>query len=348
MGMTQPLIEGAYLRDVLDQGDCLRRTAALPLPVNLTGIAERLQGPHPPLVILTGMGSSFHALHPIAIRLSECGIHAVMLETSELIYYWNGLLGKNTVLIAVSQSGRSAEMIRLLELNSGRSTVIGITNDLGSPLAKAASGVALISAGDESSVSCKTYVCSLLMLSRVAEALCSGDPKNLQAEGRSVADAVDGYFRDWRDHVEEAQACLHHIRHIVLAGRGPSLASAGTGGLIIKEAARFPAEGMSAAAFRHGPLEMVSEHLFLLVFQGDSRSTAMNVRLASEVVELGGRAQLVSDESRLPVFRTSPKGETLRPILEILPVQIISLALAARDGREAGAFAHASKITSIE
>ncbi len=348
MGMTQPLIEGAYLRDVMDQGECLRRTAALPLPVELMGVAERLQGPHPPLVVLTGMGSSFHALHPIAIRLSECGIHAVMLETSELIYYWNGLLRENTVVIAVSQSGRSAEMIRLLELNAGRSTVIGITNDLGSPLAKAASGVALISAGDESSVSCKTYVCSLLVLARIAEALCSGDVNNLQQEGGSIADAVDSYFNHWRNHVEEAQDCLRLIRHIVLAGRGPSLAAAGTGGLIIKEAARFPAEGMSAAAFRHGPLEMVSEHLFLLVFQGDSRSAAMNTRLASEVVELGGRAQVVSDESNLPVFRTDTKSEALRPILEILPVQIISLALAARDGREAGAFTHASKITSIE
>jgi glucosamine--fructose-6-phosphate aminotransferase (isomerizing) len=239
-------------------------------------------------------------------------------------------------------------MIRVLELNAGRSTVIGITNDLGSPLAKAASGVVPISAGDESSVSCKTYVCSLLMLSRVAEALCTGDLKNLHAEGESVADAVDGYFVDWRDHVEEALVCLRHIRHIVLAGRGPSLAAAGTGGLIIKEAARFPAEGMSAAAFRHGPLEMVSEHLFLLVFQGDSRSAAMNVRLANEVVELGGRSQLVFDESSFPVFRTSNKSEAMRPILEILPAQIISLALAARDGREAGAFAHASKVTLIE
>jgi glutamine---fructose-6-phosphate transaminase (isomerizing) len=348
MDMTYPPIEGAYLRDLLNQGDCLRRTLDQPLPAELMGVAERLQGPRPPLVVLTGMGSSFHALHPTAIYLSERGIHTLMLETSELIYYWNGLLGENTVLIAVSQSGRSAEMVRLLEIDAGRSTLIGVTNDLNSPLARAANGLALISAGEESSVSCKTYVCSLLALSRVAEAMFSGDLRNSQREAESVANSVDSYFSNWRGHVEEAQHYLQHIQHIVLAGRGPSLAAVGTGGLIIKEAARFPAEGMSAAAFRHGPLEMVSEHLFLLVFQGDRRSAGMNMRLASEVVELGGRAQLVSDEASSPLFRTFTESERLRPILEILPVQIISLALAAHAGREAGAFAHASKITSVE
>jgi glutamine---fructose-6-phosphate transaminase (isomerizing) len=348
MSMTCPPIEGAYVRNLLEQADSLRRTQALPLPTELLEISTRLRGPQPPFVVLTGMGSSFHALHPLAIRLVQCGVRAMMLETSELIYYWNNLLGKDTILIAVSQSGRSAEMLRLIELNAGRSTLIGITNDVLSPLAQAASGVALISAGEESSVSCKTYMCSLLALSRIGEALGSGDLEHLEPAAESLADAVDRYLDNWHHHVDEAQQYLRHIRHITLAGRGASLATAGTGGLIIKEAARFPAEGMSAAAFRHGPLEMVDEHLFLLVFQGDRRSAALNRKLAADVSKLGGRAQVVSDESDLPLFRLPATSESLRPILEILPVQMITLALAAREGREAGAFARASKITAIE
>jgi hypothetical protein len=94
----------------------------------------------------------------------------------ELIYYWNALLGTDTILIAVSQSGRSAEMLRLIELNAGRSTLFGIINDLDSPLAQAANGVALISAGAESSVSCKTYICSLA-LSRIGDNVGRGAVK---------------------------------------------------------------------------------------------------------------------------------------------------------------------------
>lgn len=348
MSMTFPLIEGAYVQDLLEQANSLQRTQSLPLPNELLRIAERLNGPKPPFIVLTGMGSSFHALHPLAIRLASSGIRSVMLETSELVYYWNHLLTEDTVLIAVSQSGRSAEMIRLLELNAGRSTLIGVTNNPNSPLAQAANGVALIKAGEESSVSCKTYVCSLLALSRIGEVLCSGDLDRPAPDADSLVDDVDGYLSNWREHVEEAQECLRDIHHIVLAGRGASLATAGTGGLIIKEAARFPAEGMSAPAFRHGPLEMVSNQLFLLVFQGDARSAPMNKRLVNDVANLGGRVQLVSDDSHLQLFRTPITSDRLRPIAEILPVQMISLALAAREGREAGAFAHASKVTSIE
>jgi glutamine---fructose-6-phosphate transaminase (isomerizing) len=346
--MTLPVIEGAYLADLLDQPDSLRRTLSLTLPTELSVLSDRLHGNDAPFVVLTGMGSSFHALHPLTVRLSSSGIRTIMLETSELVYYRSELLTENTCLIAVSQSGRSAEIVRLLELNRGRAKLIGVTNDLTSPLAKAANGVALLSAGEESSVSCKTYVSSLLALHRIGETMCSGDSTHLDPVAESLADGVHAYLSRWRQHVEEAQDCLNGIRNIVLAGRGPSLASAGTGGLIIKEAARFPAEGMSAPAFRHGPLEMISDELFLIVFQGDSRSASLNVKLAKDVANMGGKVQLVSDKSSLPLFRIRPTNDYLRPIEEILPVQMMTLALAAREGREAGAFSHARKVTDVD
>jgi glucosamine--fructose-6-phosphate aminotransferase (isomerizing) len=345
---TFPLIEGAYLRDLLEQPEALRRTIATPLPSNLAEMARLFRSKYPPFVVLTGMGSSFHALNPLAIRLAEAGIRAIMLETSELIYYWPHLFGTDTLIVAVSQSGRSAEMLRLLELNAGRSTLLAVTNDSLSPLAHAADYAVVLAAGPEATVSCKTYLCTLFALARIGEAICSVNLDVVLPGSDSIADAVDDYLSSIYLHIEEAQDCLQPIRHIVLAGRGPSIASAGTGGLIIKEAARFPAEGMSAAAFRHGPLEMVNGALMLLAFQGDDRSAAFSSRLVADVAALGATAHLIGEDAG-PGFLALPStSDVLRPILEILPVQIITLALAAREGREAGAFSHASKITSIE
>jgi glucosamine--fructose-6-phosphate aminotransferase (isomerizing) len=346
--MTYPLIEGAYVRDLLEQPDALRRTLTSPLPGGLFGIATQLAGPQPPFMVLTGMGSSFHALNPLAIRLAEQGIRTVMIETSELIYYTDGLLGPNTILVVVSQSGRSAETLRVLQLNAGRSLIVGVTNNPGSPLGRAADALVTSRAGAESSVSCKTYVSTLLALSRVSEALCINSQETLKLDYESVVDSVERYLSKLREHVEKVQACLQNTRHLILAGRGGSLASAGTGGLIVKEAARFHAEGMSAAAFRHGPIEMVSEGLFLLVFEGAERTAGLNRKLVSDVIEMGGSAQLVSHSNRHEVFRIPAVCEVLQPILEILPVQMISLALAAQKGREAGAFTLASKITVAE
>jgi glucosamine--fructose-6-phosphate aminotransferase (isomerizing) len=346
--MTYPLIEGAYLRDLLEQPDALRRTLTLALPEGLSGIATRLAGPQPPFMVLTGMGTSFHALNPLAIRLAEQGIRTAMIETSELIYYSNGLLGPNTILVVVSQSGQSAETLRLLQLNAGRSLIVGVTNNPGSPLGRAADALVTIRAGAESSVSCKTYVSTLLALSRIGEALCTNDPETLKPDLDAVVDSVERYLSKLREHVEEAQACLQNTHHLILAGRGSSLATACTGGLIVKEAARFHAEGMSAAAFRHGPLEMVNNGLFLLVFEGAERTAGLNRKLVSDVVDIGGSAQLVSHRNRHKIFQVPAVCEVLQPILEILPVQMISLALAAREGREAGAFTFASKITAVE
>jgi glucosamine--fructose-6-phosphate aminotransferase (isomerizing) len=349
MATVYPLIEGNYLHDILDQPDALRRTMATKVPAEFAALAESWRASSQrPFVVLTGMGSSFYALHPIAIRLGESGVRAVMLETSELIYYWSEMLQPDTLLIVVSQSGRSAEIVRLLELNRGRSPLIAVTNDPKSPLATAANIAFPLEAGEESTVSCKTYVASLLALDRIAKTLCLESGEGLDDSSARVADAVEEYLSNWRERVDEAQDCLRGVRHIVLTGRGPSLASAGTGGLIIKEAARFPAEGMSAAAFRHGPLEMVNPSLFLLLFEGDSRSAAMNRRLASDVAGFGGRTQLVSEQNEIRLFRLAKTSAPLRPVLEILPVQMMTLALAAREGREAGAFVHASKITSID
>lgn len=348
MHMTFPVIEGAYIRDLQDQADALRRTLKSRLPKDLAPIAARLEGPQPPFVILTGMGSSFHALHPLSIGLAERGVPVSMVETSELNYYSNGLLGPSTILVVVSQSGQSAETVRLLQLNAGQSLIIGVTNNPNSPLGKAANALVTMDAGPESSVSCKTYVSTLLALSRIGNALGTNNADSLNANLETVIDCVEQYLANWREHVEEAIECTADTHHLIIAGRGVSLASACTGGLILKEAARFPAEGMSAAAFRHGPLEMVNDGLFLLVFEGAERSASLNRKLVSDVEELGGCAQLVSPSSRLRVFQLPAVAEMLLPILEILPVQMISLALAAREGVEAGAFTRATKITAVE
>ncbi len=131
------VIEGEYLRDILDQPRALDET----LPgwrsrKTLHQLAVRLQKGKFKTVVLTGMGSSFHALHPLHMELINHGLTAMMVETSELLYYRNRLFDPKTLIIAVSQSGQSAEVVRLLEINRGKSSVIAITNTPHSPLAE--------------------------------------------------------------------------------------------------------------------------------------------------------------------------------------------------------------------
>lgn len=299
-------------------------------------------------LVLTGMGSSCFALHPLALEAAQAGWTPVLVETSELVHYYPHLLRQSTLVIAVSQSGKSAEILRLLQHNGGSHTVIAVTNTADSPLAQQAEVSLLTHAGDEFSVSCKTYVAALVALSTLGAILCRQDPSARLTELEGVADAADAYLRQWPDHVEELGAELRDVRHLFLVGRGSSLAATGTGALIIKESDRFHAEAMSSAAFRHGPFEMLTPETFVGVFAGDERTLNLNQRLASDIQEQGTRTVLIGRESSLRACRLPIVNAAARPIMEIMPIQMITLALAALAGREAGKFERATKVTVVE
>jgi glucosamine--fructose-6-phosphate aminotransferase (isomerizing) len=105
---------------------------------------------------------------------------------------------------------------------------------------------------------------------------------------------------------------------------------------------------MSSAAFRHGPLEMLSEETFLIVFAGDEKTRALNTKLFEDIRQKGGRAELLGKDAQVSSLRIPEVPESALPILEILPVQMITLALAAQTGSEAGRFTLGSKVTTIE
>ena len=342
------VIEGEYLLDILSQPQALEDTLrSLRLGKPLEAVAAKLNGHQFHRVVLTGMGSSFHALHPLNLELIGYGFTSVMVETSELVHYKSKFFDPKTLIIAVSQSGESAEMIRLIEMNRHHAAVIAVTNTPDSPLAKNADVAMLTEAGKEFSVSCKTYVTALMVLHWLGQVLCERDLRQAQRELSQAAPSTSAYLTKWKDHVHSLAERLRNMRHLFLVGRGASLAAVGTGALIVKESDRFHAEGMSSAAFRHGPFEMINEDTFVLVFSGDKKTKKLNRRLLDDVQAKGGCAELAGEDSSYAPFRI-PDGATVGPILEILPVQMVTLAIAAQMGREPGRFELASKVTTTE
>jgi len=342
-------IDGEYLRDLLNQPQALEDTLqGLNESRELKDLAKCLNKGKFQKIVLTGMGSSFHALHPLSLELVAAGLTPVMVETSELVHYQNRLLDDKTLVLAVSQSGHSVEMVRLIEGNRRHAAVIAVTNTPNSPLANSADATVLTKAGREFSVSCKTYVAALMTLKWLGDVLTQRDLRLTRLQLMQVAPAVSDYLLGWQQHVSALAKRLAGIRHLFLVGRGSSLATVGTGALIVKESDHFHAEGMSSAAFRHGPLEMLGPGMFVLVFAGEEKTRDLNVRLLQDILEQDDRAELVGEIASAAAFQVPHLSPSLTPILEILPVQMITLALAAQVGREPGRFELATKITTIE
>lgn len=344
------VVQGRYLKDILDQPRAIRATwEALQGSPAIEEVAELLAKRRFTRLVLTGMGSSYFALHPLALEVAELGWTPVLLETSELVHYYPRLLTESTLVIAVSQSGQSAETLRLLKHNGDNHAVIAVTNTAESPLAEQADISVLTHAGEEFSVSCKTYVATLVALPVLAAVLCGHKSSERLAELQPAADAADGYLRHWDEHVAAFCERLRDVKHLFLVGRGPSLAAVGTGALIIKESDHFHAEGMSCAAFRHGPFEMLTPAAYVGVFAGDERTRTLNERLAADIAENGtAQSAMIASDSAERACRIPDLPAVARPIAEILPVQMMTLALAALANREAGKFERATKVTVVE
>jgi len=348
MTLTNSILESAFLRDVLDQPQALALTLEkLEIKPTLRKIASQLKDGVFRRVVLTGMGSSEYILYPLHIDLTEKGYTSIVAETSELIHYLPRLLDPHTLIVVVSQSGQSAETVRLLEHNAGLATVVGVTNTVESPLGELANDLLLTHAGEEASVSCKTYVTALVALRVLGALLTGGDDEKERSELMHVIPAADAYLKLWEKHVFELSLKMTDVRHWVLLGRGASLAAARTGALTMEESVRVTAEGMSSAAFRHGPIEILSSETSVLVFAGHGRGRDLNISLHDNIRELGYKCALIGEEED-GVFRIPPLPLSGRAVLEIMPIQMLILALASRMGIEPGRFLIARKTTTRE
>ena len=346
----QQVIQGRYFQDILAQPAALQSTLQqiTRIPEELIRIRERLHGGELRRIVLTGMGSSLLSLEPAALTLRNGGYEVVLMETSELIHYGKVLLHHGSLVVAVSQSGRSAEIIRLLELNNRQATMLAVTNDATSPLGRAADAVLLTDAGDEFSVSSKTYLTTLAVVQTITGYLCYESFETVQNELLASLPLVASYLAGWQQHVVEVAPLLAGKEHLFFVGRGASLAAAGTGALITKESVAVHAEAMSCASLRHGPMEILQANTFVAVLEGEAATRALNEKLVTDIRATPAKAELIGYHGELPCLRIAPSPARVLPILEVLPFQMMTLALGALLHKEAGVFQVGSKVTVTE
>ena len=141
--------------------------------------------------------------------------------------------------------------------------------------------------------------------------------------------------------------------------RGADLASAYQGSLTLKEVARVGAEAISAAQFRHGPIEIVNPAHRYVVFARQGQSTPRSktakflIKLAQDVRSHGGRVLLLADSpcetvTNMRLIRVEPARLGLGTLVDTLYIQLLAHDLAVRAGLEPGRFWIAEGVTRVE
>jgi glucosamine--fructose-6-phosphate aminotransferase (isomerizing) len=341
-----------YLSDILAQPEALRKAVqAFSLEFS-DADREGLQSGTFDRILITGMGASLNAAYPAYMILSQLPIPVIAINAAELVHYLAGLIGSRTLLWINSQSGRSAEVVRLLEQVESRppARVLACVNDETSTLAKVADICLPINAGPETSVSTKTYLNTLAINLLAARQMAGVDTERLKKEILLVAEAIEAYLNDWKRRVREIDTLLGDFTSLFLIGRGSSMSAVWNGSLINKEAARNSVEGMNAAEFRHGPLELVKPGFCAMIFAGDPATASLNRKLALDIIEQGGRAIWLDtrNDPELPTITIPETGTLTRSLAEILPMELLTLVIAGRKGIEPGVFQVVEKITEVE
>ena len=339
-GVPRPL--PPYLRDIKQQPDALQRFLDAGLSPDCRSLLERLATFD--RVVMTGMGASLSGLYPGFLRLAEAGTPVWQVETAELLGQAGGLVTDRTLLWVTSQSGRSAEITALATgLRVQPAAILAVTNDTASPLAQSADAILELHSGAEHTVGTRSYLNTLVATAMaVSTALReASDPTLMQ-----VPDRVAEYLEGWDDLTDRIDQTIADSNIFVL-GRGASLAAAITGALIIKEASRRPAEGMSVPQFRHGPLEMAGPGVTALVLSGRPEDHARNRRMLSDLNALGAKGVWCDESGDVGTIPTPGLlSRDTQPVAEILPLQLLSVVLAQRDGHEPGAFRNIGKVTT--
>jgi glucosamine--fructose-6-phosphate aminotransferase (isomerizing) len=344
--MTHPSTPG-FEHDMFDQPAALELCASMPLP---PGIAT-LDLTRFDRIILTGMGSSDFMTIPLELHLARRGLPVWRLQTSRLLEMPE-LITPKTLLWVTSQSGRSGEVVALLERVplGQRGMVVATTNDPESPLALGADHVIRLYSGSEATVSSKSYLNGLAALHRVlgcwdkrpddgviADILNTAD--SLRAEITAPSPAVAAL-------VGRALAAPHP--RFALIGAGSDAATALTGALILKEASKVAAEGYVGGAFRHGPMELAGPGMTALLFGTGADDDVTLKQLARDLAKTGSLVVAVSPKTyegaeHIPVPEDSEFGRLAHAMLV---VQQLSVGLARETGLVPGEFRFGQKITA--
>jgi glutamine---fructose-6-phosphate transaminase (isomerizing) len=317
----------------------------------------------PPTVVFTGMGSSLFAAYPAQAYLASRGIRAVVWEAAELLHHHLGILRPDTLLVAVSQSGETVEITKLLDQLPPKIGIVSVVNVERSTLARRGDVLLPMMAGRQANVSTKTYICSVAVLMYLAFAITNESHRHLTQVLLQAIHAQERVLE--RHHLVMAPTVEFFNRppYVALMSRGPDMASAFQGAIMLKEVARMGAEPISAAQFRHGPIEIVNPDHRYVIFarqrQADPRAKRSTntgrllLRLAKDIYSHGGKVLLLTDlpfteATNVRLLRVDSLKLGLGTLVDILYMQLLAHDVAVAAGLEPGKFWIAEGVTRVE
>ena len=282
-------------------------------------------------VFLTGSGTSYHcALIAKHLLSNFAKIHAETMVSSEFQYTLDGI-DNTSVLLAISQSGETADVLQAVKAAKHMGArILSIVNIPTSSLARISDWFLLIECGPEVGVAAtKSFTAQLSLIYTIVDRLCNGC---LSFEADKAF--LGGALREILDTEIEIRRIAERLRDatdIYIIGRSIHYPIALEGALKLKELAYIHAEGMTAGELKHGPLALIERNSYVIIINPNDTTSNDNIATAHEIKARGATIIGISDRPNdvYDIFIKIPSVKSIiYPIIEVLPFQILAYYLA--------------------
>ena len=337
--------EHFMLKEIYEQPstiqDCLRgRLNAQAGTITMAGIDDNIeQIKNADRIMIVACGTSWHAGLVAEYIIEELCRIPVEVEYASEFRYRNPIVNKGDVIIAISQSGETADTLVALEkAKENGAFIFGVVNAVGSSIARISHAGAYTHAGHEIGVaSTKAFTGQLavLMMMALRIAIQKGTItheryQQLLIELAGVPEKVDAILKN-ADHIKAIALKYKDARDFLFLGRGYNFPIALEGALKLKEISYIHAEGYPAAEMKHGPIALVDENLpvvFIATKDSYHEKIVSNMQeikarkgqIISIITEGDDISPTISDD----VIFIPPADELIAPIISVIPLQLLS------------------------
>ncbi|MBS1763926.1 MAG: glutamine--fructose-6-phosphate transaminase (isomerizing) [Bacteroidetes bacterium] len=298
-------------------------------------------------IIVVACGTSWHAGLVAEYLIEDLARIPVEVEYASEFRYRNPIISEEDVVIAISQSGETADTLAAIEMAKERgATIFGVCNVVGSSIPRATHAGSYTHAGPEIGVaSTKAFTAQVTVLTLMALQIAQKKGTITQSryhallnELESIPSKVEMALKS-NDKVKQIAARFKDARNFLYLGRGYGFPVALEGALKLKEISYIHAEGYPAAEMKHGPIALIDEEMPVVVIATKNSSYEKVVSNIQEVKARKGKIIAIVTEGDTVVkemadytIEIPETDDILVPLVSVIPLQLLSYHIAVMRG----------------
>ena len=280
---------------------------------------------HAKNVYITGSGTSYNAALVAKYLMSKYAkVKIEPIISSELPTLLDSI-EPNSILIAISQSGESADVLEAVNIaKKSNAKILAIANHKNSALVHESSLFLGMNCGPEVGVAAtKSFTSQLAILYRITEKLCDGC---LDLDFKEVSNSISKILSN-HSKIQDIAKELKEVSDIYILGRGIHYPIASEAALKMKELTYIHAEGIPGGELKHGPLALMDSNVYVIIINPNDSTYTDTLTSAREIKARGAKIIGISDKNsdvydhwiEIPTIK-----ESMFPLIEIIPIQLLS------------------------